>query len=334
MIIVNNTSTDPAFNLAAEEYLCDKAEDDIFMLWRNSPSVIIGRNQNTWAEVDTEYTKENGIQIVRRMTGGGAVFHDPGNVNFSFIIISDVRALDFSRFTAPVISALKEMGVEAEADGRNDIVTPYGKISGNAQLVRQRKDGKQVQLHHGTLLFSADMSKLGGALRPSPDKLKSKGVASVRSRVCNIVELPGYTGPANVLEFADALGMRAAAEYGAELSRIDPQDIGAIEKLAGEKYRSWEWNFGKSPAFSQTKSVRCDAGTVTVMYDAKDGVISEIRIFGDFFGSDRLGDIEEALVGCRVDGDAVKIRLNEKNIDCSDIIYRMSGEELAKIIAD
>jgi lipoate-protein ligase A len=180
MRAIFNRSTDPYFNLASEEYLLDTSEDDVFMLWRNSPSVIVGKNQNTWEQIDAAYTEKHGIAVVRRITGGGAVFHDLGNVNFSFVTEADSsKKLNFEKFTDPVVRALSGMGVDARLDGRNDLVAEGFKISGNAECVKTGRTGRQMMLHHGTLLFCADLTRLAAALRVDPEKIKSKGIKSV-----------------------------------------------------------------------------------------------------------------------------------------------------------
>ena len=186
--------TDPYFNLASEQYLLDTENDEVFMLWRNEKAVIIGRNQNAYAEINKPFVDEHGIKVVRRLTGGGAVFHDLGNVNFTYIVPrSDCPTLDFERFSRPVINALRGLGVEAELSGRNDITVDGRKISGNAQCVYNNK-----VMHHGTLLFSADMSQMAGALNVDEEKIKSKGIKSVRARVCNLSE---YLPDMDVTEF-------------------------------------------------------------------------------------------------------------------------------------
>ncbi|MBR4256441.1 MAG: lipoate--protein ligase family protein, partial [Clostridia bacterium] len=184
MKIYKNEITDPYFNLASEQYLLDTEEDDVFMLWRNRPSVIIGRNQNAYAEINRGFVTDNDIAVVRRLTGGGAVFHDLGNINFTFITKKGgADALDFARFCQPVIDALRALGVPAELSGRNDMTADGRKFSGNAQCVYNGR-----VMHHGTLLFDADMNSMAGALNVDPEKMKSKGVKSVRARVCNLRE--------------------------------------------------------------------------------------------------------------------------------------------------
>ena len=200
MICIVDSTTDPYWNLAAEEYLLTALSEPVFRLWRNAPSVIVGRYQNAAAEINSEYVRTRGIPVVRRLTGGGAVFHDLGNVNYTFIdrkVEGEDTAAMFRRFTAPVISALRSLGVEASLEGRNDLVISGRKFSGNAVCVH----GGRV-LQHGTLLFSASVADLSGALNTRPEKFIGKSVQSNRSRVTNISEhLPARHRSMSVEEF-------------------------------------------------------------------------------------------------------------------------------------
>ena len=229
MRIYRNDSTDPYFNLASEEYLMKNCPDDVFMLWRNSPAVVIGRSQNAYAEINRAFTDEHQIKVVRRLTGGGAVFHDLGNVNFTYIVRDDGSDIDFAPYTAPVIAALRELGLDAELSGRNDIVCGGVKISGNAQC---RSFGKL--LSHGTLLFRADLGKMTGALNVNPAKIRSKGIASVRSRVANIAQLCGTS--LTTEEFKAFLEDFASRGYETGPRAFTSEETAGISKLADEKY--------------------------------------------------------------------------------------------------
>ena len=320
MITIYNKSTDPYFNLAAEQYLLENTEGDIFMLWRNGPSVIIGKNQNTWAEIDVDFCETNGIKVARRITGGGAVFHDLGNVNFTFITDADGETkLNFHRFTEPIIKALGKMGLEAALDGRNDITVGEYKISGNAQCVV----GNRL-LHHGTLLFSASLSALAGALRVSEKKLKSKGIKSVKSRVKNITELEGYTGERDVEAFIDAL----FAEMGSKPSELFDTD--KIEALATGKFRTWDWNYGVSPDFDIERECRFSFGTVSASFNCHGGVFEKIKICGDFFGTEDISVLEETLCGVRYDREAVMSALEGETV--SRCIMGSSPEDICKLV--
>lgn len=297
-----NESTDPYFNLAAEEALLNlDAEEEIFLLWRNDRAVILGRNQNAYAEINRPFVEERGIAVVRRLTGGGAVFHDLGNLNFTFIVPrASCPELDFARFALPVADALKKLGVPAELSGRNDLTAEGRKISGNAQCVYNGK-----VMHHGTLLFSADLSDMAGALRVDPEKMKSKGIKSVRSRVGNLADyLPGM----DVLDLRRVLEARFLSS-GAERADFSPELTAEIERLKREKYASWAWNWGASGAFENCVKKRFPYGSVELSFAAEHGVLTGARFEGDFFGVRPVAELEEALVGCRLVREEIAARL-------------------------
>ena len=325
MIVYRNQSTDPYFNLAAEQYLLDTKSDSIFMLWRNDASVIIGKNQNAYAELDLGYVDENKIKVVRRLTGGGAVFHDKGNVNFSFIVPAEENAtLDFGRFTAPVINAIKSLGVEDVClSGRNDILICGEKISGNAQSFYNNKT-----LHHGTLLYSSDLTMLTGALRVDPEKIRSKGIKSVRNRVGNISSYLKNTMSAE--EFMTYLEGYIAAENNAEIVELSQEDIKEIKKLADEKYSTWEWNFGRSKEYVTEKKKRYSFGGVAVLLTVEEGVISQIKVQGDFFGTKDVGELEGLLLGKRFEPMGLRACLEGKNM--VEYIHGMDTEGFIELL--
>lgn len=295
--------TDPAFNLAAEEWLLHTAATDVFMLWRNARAVIVGRNQNTRAQIDETYVREHAIAVVRRLTGGGAVFHDLGNVNFTFIALrSGGRTIDFRPFTARVVEALAAMGVVCAFSGRNDLVIDGQKISGNAQLVARDR-----VLHHGTLLFAADMADIAGALRVDPSKYRDRAVKSVARRVTNIAaHLPE---PMAVTDFMDRL-MGHVSQGAARGDRsLAADETAAVEALAERKYRTWQWNYGVSPGYGFTRTSRTPGGVVEVHLDVSEGTIRAARIFGEFFGCRDIAGLEAALASCRHDREALRQRL-------------------------
>lgn len=301
MKIYRNDCRDPYYNLASEEYLLENESDSVFMLWRNSDAVIIGKNQNAYAELDVEFTEANSIKVVRRLTGGGAVFHDEGNINFTFIVPGEENAtLDFARFTRPIIDAISALGVEdVTLSGRNDIMIGDKKVSGNAQ---SSYNGKTI--HHGTLLYSADLSRLAGALKVDPEKIKAKGIKSVRNRVGNIADFldAKLTAP----EFMNYIESRVAAETGATVSELPHEYKIGIRKLADLKYSTWEWNFGKSKEYSSEKKKRYDFGTVEVKLRLDGGIIKQVKIAGDFFGVEDVSLLEESLVGLKFEKSALE----------------------------
>ncbi|MBR6676971.1 MAG: lipoate--protein ligase [Clostridia bacterium] len=325
MRVIYNDGLDPFFNLAAEEYLLENGATDYFMVWRNAKSVIIGKNQNAYGEINAEFCEKNGISIVRRLTGGGAVFHDPGNVNFTFITDAEEgESINFYPFMEKITAALSEFGIEARANGRNDIEADGFKISGNAQCVYNCRDGRKRLLHHGTLLFSADMASLAGALNPKKEKLESKGIKSVRSRVANISKMEGYRGPDSAEEFACALVEKCAE---GAVTRITPEEAAAIGDMAERKYSAWEWNFGESPRFSDSAVARFPFGTVEITYTARKGIIEEIKIQGDFFATGDIFLLERGLAGTSLE----KKELLSAFSDVNKYIHGASAEDIANM---
>lgn len=330
MITVFNAATDPYFNLASEEYLLENAVEDVFMLWRNAPSVIIGKNQNAWAEINVDFTEKNNICVARRLTGGGAVFHDLGNVNFSFVTgAKEDTRLNFAAFTEPIIKALEKMGLKASLDGRNDIVADGYKISGNAQCVFRRKNGDSMLLHHGTLLFGADMSKLAGALNVSEDKIRSKGIKSVKSRVANIKDIPGYSGPDNVEDFMDLLFSCLSDTPPVEFSE---EETAKIKKLRDEKFSRWEWIFGASPDHEVSREKRFSYGSVKIMLKTKNAVIDGISVSGDFFGTEDVSVLEEKLLGCNFKKEDVMSALTEEPNLCGRVVMGSCAEDILSVL--
>ena len=293
MIFVDNeNNTDPRINLAIEEHLLRnlKIDEDILLFYINEPSIIIGRNQNTLEEINLPYVEKHNIHVVRRLSGGGAVYHDLGNLNFSFINNSGKEDLhNFKKFTAPVIRFLNELGVSASLSGRNDILVDGLKISGNAQYIT----GKRM-VSHGTLLFNSDLSHVSDALNVKLSKISSKGIKSVRSRVANIIDF--LDAPMDILEFRTLLKNDIMMQGQTEEYNLTAGDWTGIRKLADERYCQWEWNFGRSPAFNIQRSQRFPAGEIDARIDVQDGVIKGIKIYGDFLGLSDISTIEDQLL--------------------------------------
>jgi len=309
MRYIYNTSTDPAFNLAAEEWLLTNSDQEIFMLWRNRPAVIVGRNQNTLAEIDEAFTRRRGIPVVRRLSGGGAVFHDLGNINFTFINNgTPSEGLDFERFTVPIQRALRSMDVECVFSGRNDLLIEGKKFSGNAQHFH----GGRI-LHHGTLLFSSDMTDLSGALRVDPEKYRDKAVKSVRSRVTNISS--HLNAPMEVTEFIRALMDFVSSGASPDDMALTDAETGTIETMAEKRYRTWDWNFGSSPAYNFEKRTRTQGGLLDVNLFVKKGRILKARLFGDYFGVRDVDALEERLIGSRHERGEIETRLKDLALD-------------------
>ncbi len=323
MLCIKDSHTDPYFNLAADEYVLKNFNDDCFMLWRNEPSIIVGKHQNTLAEINVDYVHENNIKVVRRITGGGAVFHDLGNLNFTFIRNSkDGEQPDFRKFTQPILEVLLAMGVNAKFEGRNDLTIDGKKFSGNAEYV-----WKNRILHHGTLLFSAVMTDLSAALKVNPLKFNDKAVKSVRSRVTNISE--HLKEKMDVLEFRDRIMHHIMQMYpDSREYHYSADDIAGIEQLKNEKFTKWEWNFGHSPKYDFEKMIRAEGGSVEFHFNVEKGAIKDIRIYGDFFHKHDIEVIEKALVGVNHEYNAIIQTLSKFNFN--DYFKNVTVEEFVQ----
>lgn len=321
MLCIIRHETDPYFNLAAEEYVLKNFERDTFMLWRNEPSIIVGKHQNTLAEINADYVRENKIKVVRRLSGGGAVFHDLGNLNFTFIASGENHQLvDFRKFTQPILEVLQKLKIEARFEGRNDLTIEGRKFSGNAEHVYKNR-----VLHHGTLLFSAIMADLSSALKVDPDKFQDKAVKSVRSRVTNISE--HLKEPLTVLEFRELILKHVMESTpGAELYSFTESDIAAISKLRNEKYTSWEWNFGYSPKYNFRKAVKTNGGKLEVTLEVNNGIIEKARFYGDYFNKADPAEIESALSGTAHNEEAIREKL--AGFQIPEYFLNVSSEEL------
>lgn len=321
-------TNDTAYNVAWEEYAFRHLTDvdEIFMLWINQPSIIIGKNQNGLAEIDSDYVKENNIRVIRRISGGGAVYHDLNNLNYSLIAPRDNdNSFDFQAFSEPVIQTLAKLGLKATFSGRNDIEIDGKKICGNAQAY-----SKERVLHHGCLLFDVDLSVLGQALNVKEDKIKSKGVKSVRSRVTNINTLLPNKMTVDAFQQAlfDHVKMTRPemTEY-----KLSKKDLAAIEELSKWK-ASWDWNYGKSPAYDLRKEKRFASGSIEVLIKAKYSVLQNIKFFGDFFGIRDVDELAKALVGVHLEEKAIKERMVNLKHPTSEYFSGINEDDLVNLI--
>jgi lipoate-protein ligase A len=312
LFIDNKGITDPAINLAIEEYALKHLplDDSYLLFYINRPSIIIGKHQNTVEEINNEYVKDNNIQVVRRLSGGGAVYHDLGNLNFSFITKDDGQSFhNFLKFTQPVIDALRDMGVNAEMTGRNDLQVGEKKISGNAQFATRGR-----MFSHGTLMFNLNLDDVQASLNANPEKFKSKSTKSVRSRVANIADL--MDRPMTIEEFRAELlrhifGMEPDQVPQYELTEAD---WSKIHEISAERYQSWDWNYGQSPESNIKHVKKFPVGLIDIRMDLKEGRIREIKIYGDFFGVGDVADIENALRGKRYEEAEVREALASLDI--------------------
>jgi len=327
--IDNKGITDPSINLAIEEYVLQNfGEKDTYLLFYiNEPSIIIGRNQNSIEEINTDYVEEHNIKVVRRLSGGGAVYHDQGNLNFSFITKDDGDSFhNFAKFTEPVVQALNKMGVPAELIGRNDLLIEGRKFSGNAQFATKGR-----MFSHGTLMFDSEIEHVVEALNVSKEKIESKGIKSIRSRVANITEfldekITMEQFKETILKFIfDVDDVGDVPTY--ELSE---QDWENIYELSKDRYQKWEWNYGKSPAYNQKVSHKFPAGLIDVRLDVKKGIIENCKIYGDFFGLGDVGDIEEKLIGSRHERQSVEKALED--IDIPHYLGKITKEDFINLI--
>ncbi|TVX83157.1 lipoate--protein ligase [Peribacillus simplex] len=327
LFIDNKGITDPRINLAIEEYALKHLNiDETYLLFYiNRPSIIIGRNQNTIEEINADYVDGNGITVVRRLSGGGAVYHDLGNLNFSFITRDEGDSFhNFKKFTQPVVETLEKLGIHAELSGRNDILAEGKKISGNAMF-----STKGRMFSHGTLLFQSEMDHIVSALKVKKDKIESKGIKSIRSRVGNIADF--LKEPMSVEEFRSYLLQNIFKDSGKVTEYVLTEtDWEKIHKISEERYQNWEWNYGKSPKFNLQNSHRFAVGSVDIRLEVNRGIIENCKIYGDFFGVGEVADIEQKLTGTRYEKEAISSVLDE--IDVRHYFGNVTKEEIVALI--
>ena len=328
MYYIESTSNDPHFNLALEQYVFDKLDQnqDYFMLWQNDNAIIVGKHQNTIGEINAPYVKEHDIQVVRRLSGGGAVYHDMGNINFTFIAdTGDASKFDFSTFCRPVVKALRSIGVPAEINGRNDMTVDGKKFSGNSQYMKHGR-----VMHHGTLMFDSDLEVVSQALAVSRDKIESKGLKSVRSRVTNIK--PYVKEDISTQDFLRILREFMFEEYDLKPYPLTDADIEAVKALQHEVYDKWEWNYGRSPACQIQKERRVEGcGKLEVHMDvARGGEITALSFFGDYFGNGDSHELAQRLIGKPLEESALRAAL--EGVEIGDYFNKMDKDTFLSIL--
>ncbi len=328
VLIDNEGVTDPTLNLALEEWTLRNLDPQYryLLFYVNEPSIIIGRNQNTLEEINRAYVADRNVRVVRRMSGGGAVYHDEGNLNFSFMTdYKPDRLHSFNRFTRPLRRVLASMGVEAQLEGRNDLVAGDGrKISGNAQFSTPRR-----MFSHGTLMFNTDRKALARALDVTPDKIDSKAHQSVRKRVANISEVGGRVYDVATFRRLLVDGLFPQDETPVYTLRGDEWD--AVEALADEKYRRWTWNVGASPPFDVRRRERFEEGEVDVRMGIEDGTIDRIQIYGDFLGTwGTTAPLEHHLRGTPYAPEALQAKL--AGVDVSPLLGGLSNDDFLALL--
>ncbi len=328
MLYLESPSTNPHFNLALEEYVFEKLDpgQDYFMLWQNDNAVIVGKYQNSAREVDMRAVEERGIRVVRRLSGGGAVYHDMGNLNFTIITAAkQAEKLNFGFFATPLIATLAQFGVKAQATGRNDITVEGAKFSGNAQYSKRGRI-----MHHGTILYNSDLSVLGKVLRPRPDKFADKAVQSVRSRVTN---LKPYLGEVSLVELKKAFAAQMDKENGLSPRTLTEADLAAAREIAAARYDTWDWNFGKSPDYLAEKCRRFEGvGEIELHFTAEDGRISSFTTYGDYFGEGAGDELQTRVVGAKAQHAALLQALEGLNLD--RYYHGLTKEDFVKLFCE
>lgn len=321
MIYIETNSTDVFYNLAAEYYFAVERplNAPVFLFWQTTPTIVVGKYQNTLEEINRDYVEAHNITVVRRLSGGGTVYADLGNWMYTFITYGDADEIQFGKYLSPVIAALGELGVKAEFTGRNDLIVDGRKISGTSQY---KLKGNTV--HHGTMLFNEDIEQMVASTNVDPDKIISKSIKSVRQRVTNLIDhLPE---PMTAVEFKDKM-VAAILGDGSRYEMTDA-DVQRIEAIADEMFRPWERRYGSDPKCTLSNSARFQGGKVEIRMDVKKGIIQSAALCGDFFASEKADGLAEMLVGCRYDKASVQERLG----DAAASIYGVTADELLNLI--
>lgn len=329
MIYLEPKSNDPRYNTAFEYYAFHEIanKDDVFILWINKPCIVVGKNQNTVEEVNQKYCNDNDILVVRRISGGGAVYHDLNNLNYTIISNEDkAGSFDFKSMSQPVIDTLKELGVNAEFTGRNDLVIGDQKFCGNAQFIRKNR-----VMHHGCILFDVDLKILEKALTVSKDKIESKGKKSVRSRVTNIK--PHLKDQSlTTVDFKNLLKNYMNKHYNMKEYTLSEEENKKVLDIKKEKNDSWDWVYGKNPEFTIKRSRRFNSGKVEANIQVIDNIIKEIKFYGDFFGVKDVDELVEVLINLKYDRKIIYSALEK--IDINSYFLGLKLDDIVEVIID
>jgi lipoate-protein ligase A len=323
MKVIINKATDPHFNLSIEEYIIKNydLEEDIIMLWRNDKTVVIGRNQNPYNEVNLEYLEKEGITLARRLSGGGAVYHDLGNLNYTIFTKKKNSFNNYKKFCMIIIDTLKYFGIKANFEGRNDIYIDGAKFSGNAQYFYQDK-----MFHHGTILFSVDLETLSKVLI-AKEKNEDKAVKSKKSRVVNLKEI---NSDITIEAVVDTLINKVLKLKKKDLYTLGKEELKKIQKIKDERFGLWEWNYGRNYSFQKTKKAKFQGGTLEITFEVKNGLITQVKVYGDFFGIKTNTDLEELLLNKPYHKESLEKLFQDNEVD--RYFYLITKEEIIDLL--
>ena len=326
MIYIETGSTDVYYNFGLENYFTveKRLPETVFLFWRTTPTLMVGKYQNVLEEINKPYADAHGIRLVRRMSGGGTIYTDLGGWQFSFIQHKQAGEIEFHEYIVPVVDALRDMGVDAAFNGRNDLTIDGKKFSGNAQY----RLGDCI-VHHGSLLFDTNIGQMVASTTVDSYKILSKSIKSVRDRVTNIAEhLPQAMDSG---EFKARM-VKSIMGGSTQTYTVTPEDDARIRALAREKFEGWENIFGADPKFNIERTGRFAGGKMQFKIDVQKGIIRRAAVYGDFFSTLDAAAISGALEGCRYERGAVLGALRAHGIDGA--VYRISAREMAETIAD